>query len=172
MEELKTISEKEFKIILAGYNANRGYSKNADELEKAINTSSISENTTLIEFISRDDIPSLYNKCDAFIMTSVQEGLPVSALEASMSGLPVFSTRCGGVEDYVDNTMGRIVSVTDYKSLARHCNDFLNGDITFDPLHIRKKAISMFGKQAFIENVATVVDELVSKNNDHHNKRN
>ncbi len=161
MEELKKIASKDFKIILAGYNANKGYSKNAAELEEAFQNSSINENTSLIEFVSRDDIPYLYNKCDAFVMTSIQEGLPVSAIEASMSGLPVFSTRCGGVEDYVDDTMGRIVSITDYKTLAKHCNDFLNGTITFDSEKIREKAISYFGRKAFVKNVSEVFDNVL-----------
>lgn len=161
MEELKKIASKDFKIILAGYNANKGYSRNAKELEEAFHNSTINENTTLIEYVSRAEIPHLYNKCDAFVMTSVQEGLPVSAIEASMSGLPVFSTRCGGVEDYVDESLGRIVSITDYKTLAKHCNDFLNGTITFDSSYIREKTISMFGRNAFIKNVSAVFDEVL-----------
>ena len=81
----------------------------------------------------------------------------------SMSGLPVFSTRCGGVEDYVDDTMGRIVSITDYKTLAKHCNDFLNGTITFDSEKIREKAISMFGREAFVKNVSEVFDKVLER---------
>ena len=36
MEELKRLALKEFKIIIAGYNSNKGYSQNANELEKKI----------------------------------------------------------------------------------------------------------------------------------------
>lgn len=66
----------------------------------------------MIEAVSRENMLALYNSCDVFVMTSIQEGLPVSALEASMSGLPVISTRCGGVEDYVDDSMVRIFAIT------------------------------------------------------------
>lgn len=163
MEELKRISSVEFKIIIAGYNANKGYSKNAESLENAVKKSIINENTTMIQAVSRDEMSDLYNACDAFIMTSIQEGLPVSALEASMSGLPIISTRCGGVEDYVDDSMGRIFSITDYKGISKACNQFLNGEIKFDNKAIREKAISLFGKDAFVERISKVFFDVIDE---------
>ena len=151
MEELKRISTKDFKIIIAGYNANKGYSQNAKELEEMIKNSSFANNTEMIDSVSRDEMPAIYNKCDAFIMTSIQEGLPISAIEASMSGLPVFATRCGGVEDYIDDSMGKIVSITDYKGLAFACYDFLNGNLKYEGNKIREKTIALFGRDAFIK---------------------
>ena len=138
MNELKCIATKDFKVIVAGYNANKGYSQNAKELEEMIYNSQFKENVELIESVSRDQMPALYNRCNALVMTSIQEGLPVSAIEASMSGLPVFSTRCGGVEDYIDDSLGKIVSITDYKGLAQACNDFLNGITKYN---LRQSAI-------------------------------
>ena len=117
----------------------------------------------MIKAVSREDIPKLYNSCDVFVMTSIQEGLPVSALEASMSGLPIISTRCGGVEDYVDDSMGRIFSITDYKGIAKACNQFLNGEIRFDNKAIREKAISLFGKDAFVERISKVFFDVIDE---------
>ena len=164
MEELKRIATKDFKIIIAGYNANKGYSRNAKELEDIVHNSIINENTTMIEAVSREDMPKLYKSCDVFVMTSIQEGLPVSALEASMSGLPVISTRCGGVEDYVDDSMGRIFAITDYKGIANACNDFLNGVITFDNKIIRERAVGLFGNEAFVNRMKNVFNKVMEIN--------
>lgn len=161
MEELKRIATKDFKITIAGYNANRGYAQNAKELEGMVHNSIINENTTMIEYVSREDIPRLYNSCDVFVMTSIQEGLPVSALEASMSGLPVISTRCGGIEDYVDETMGRVLSIIDYKGLANACNDYLDRKIVFDSKHIREKTVSLFGNKAFTDRMKCVFEQVI-----------
>ncbi len=161
MEELKRIAVKDFKIKIVGYNSNKGYSLDAKELEETVHNSIISENTTMIEAVSREDMPALYNSCDVFVMTSIQEGLPVSALEASMSGLPVISTRCGGVEDYVDDTMGRIFAITDYKGIANACNDYLNGKITFDSKYIRKRAVELFGNDVFTTRMKNVFEGVI-----------
>lgn len=163
MEELKKISVKDFKIIMAGYRANKGYSKNVEELENTVKESSIKDFTTMIKSVSREDIPKVYNSCDALVITSIQEGLPINALEASMSGLPIFSTRCGGVEDYIDDDMGRIVSIYDYETLAKHCNDFLNGKITFDAVKIREKCISLFGKKSFTSRMSKEFNRVINE---------
>ena len=161
MEELKRIATKRFKIIIAGYNSNKGYSKNAEELESVVQHSVIAPDTEMIGSVSRNEMPILYNSCDVFVMTSIQEGLPVSAIEASMSGLPVISTRCGGVEDYVDDSMGRIFPITDYQGIAKACNDYLNGEIVFDRKHIRGKAIELFGVEAFTTRMKKVFDRAM-----------
>ena len=161
MEELKQIATKKFKIKIVGYNSNKGYSLNAKELEEIVHNSIINENTTMIESVRREDIPALYNSCDVFVMTSIQEGLPISALEASMSGLPVISTRCGGVEDYIDDSMGRIFAITDYKGIANACNDYLNGKITFDSKYIRKRAVKLFGNEAFTNRMKNVFEGVI-----------
>lgn len=164
MEELKQIATKDFKIMIAGYNANKEYSQSPKDLEELVRCSSVRDNITMIESVSREDMPALYNACDIFVMTSIQEGMPVSALEACMSGLPVITTRCGGVEDYIDDSMGRIVSITDYRGIAEACNQILNGEIEFDRKHIREKTINIFGKEAFVSRISNVFFSVIEKN--------
>ncbi len=165
MEELKRIATVKFKIIIAGYDSNKGYSHNAEELEFMVHNSIIAPVTEMIGYVNRNDVPALYNSCDVFVMTSVQEGLPVSAIEASMSGLPVISTSCGGVEDYVDDSMGRILPIIDYKGIAKVCNDYLNGKIVFDKKHIRERAIELFGVDAFTTRMKNIFNRAMNKKN-------
>lgn len=47
----------------------------------------------------RDDIPALMNAADAFVLSSVVEGLPLVLLEAAASGLPCVCTDAGGVRE-------------------------------------------------------------------------
>jgi len=161
MDILSEICEKDFSVVVAGFGANKGYSKNAEELIKKINVSKFADKVELIPAVPRSEMAMLYNRCDAFVMTSIQEGQPVSTMEAGCCGLPIFSTRCGGVEDYVSEDIGRIVDITDCEKLAGYLNDFLNKKIVFDKLAIRNKLISLFGKDAFVKNVSSVFDNLI-----------
>ena len=45
------------------------------------------------------DIPGFLRLLDVLVMSSLSEGLPVALLEAMASGLPVVSTRVGGIPD-------------------------------------------------------------------------
>ncbi len=158
---LTQITDVPFKVIVVGYNANKGYSQNAQELEQKLKASAFADKIELIPAISRDQIHTVYGRADAFVMTSVQEGMPVSALEAGCCGLPIFSTMCGGVEDYVDDSIGRIFKIVDSESFAQSLKAYLEGDICFDREHIRQHIVSRFGRKAFTDNMASIFNEVI-----------
>ena len=57
-----------------------------------------------------NELASMLQTFDLFIIPSFQEGLCISALEAMACGVPIISTRCGGPEDYVlPNRTGELV---------------------------------------------------------------
>jgi len=57
---------------------------------------------------------------DIFVMSSVQEGLGTSVLDAYRCGVPVVATKAGGLTEVVeDGVSGLLVDVGDARSLAR-----------------------------------------------------
>lgn len=149
LNRLTEITEAPFRVLIAGYGANRGYSQNAAELEEKIRGSAFADRAELIPAVPHEQMAELYHRADAFLMTSVQEGQPVSALEAACCGLPVFSTRCGGVEDYVEEETGRIFELMDAEGMAEGLKAYLEGRMVFDPVKIREKTVARFGREAF-----------------------
>lgn len=166
MNRLTEITEVPFKVMIVGYAANKGYSRNAEQLEAEIRNSAFARNAELIPEISHDRIHELYARADAFIMTSIQEGQPVSAMEAGCCGLPIFSTMCGGVEDYVTEDVGRIYPIMDCEGFARGLKDFLEGKIQFDNRHIRETVVGRFGKRAFVENITRAFQDVIETGGD------
>ena len=68
---------------------------------------------------TRDDVPELLARADVFALSSRSEGAPLSILEAMAAGLPVVSSRVGGVPELVvDGETGLLVPPGDPAAMA------------------------------------------------------
>jgi sugar transferase (PEP-CTERM/EpsH1 system associated) len=68
---------------------------------------------------ARNDIPDLLRSFDVFALSSIAEGTPVALLEAMACGVPVVSTRVGGVPELVvENETGLLAPARDAQALA------------------------------------------------------
>ena len=162
MNRLAEISKTDFRVMIVGYGANKGYASGVEEFEEEIRSTKFADKTTLIHSVEHEKIGEILNQADVFVMTSIQEGQPVSAMEAACCGLPVFSTRCGGVEDYIDAKMGRIFDITDFVGMAEALKDYLEERIQFDGEYIRKTIVGKFGKDAFIKNFTEAFNDAIA----------
>jgi len=67
----------------------------------------------------RRDLPRIYADLDALVVSSNNEGTPVSAIEAMAAGCPVVATCVGGLPDLIDNDQtGYLVPRGDAPALA------------------------------------------------------
>jgi glycosyltransferase involved in cell wall biosynthesis len=73
-----------------------GRGQRLSAIEKQIQDLSLSGAITLEE--SNDTAP-FYREIDVFVLSSVTEGMPLVVMEAMASGLPIVSTRVGGVPE-------------------------------------------------------------------------
>ncbi|MCI0557585.1 MAG: glycosyltransferase [Nitrososphaera sp.] len=86
-------------------------------LEETARNIGIGANVKFLGF--REDVPALLQTMDIFILPSISEGLPLSALEAMASGKPVVASNVGGIPEVVkDGVTGYLVSPKDPEALA------------------------------------------------------
>lgn len=162
MNRLTEISKVDFHVMIVGYGANKGYASGVEEFEEEIRNTKFADKTTMIHSVEHEKIGEILNQADVFVMTSIQEGQPVSAMEAACCGLPVFSTRCGGVEDYIDEKIGRIFDITDSDGMAEALKDYLEGKLQFDAEYIRKTVVEKFGKEAFTRTFTEAFNDAIT----------
>src|SRR5699024_6837847 len=96
---LKSLKELPKDIILHLYgNENQTYK---NELLEYINSHHLTDQVVFNGYVSNTKLPSILHKMDVFVLASVNEGLPVSLLEAMASGLLVLSSDSGGGSKYI-----------------------------------------------------------------------
>jgi len=112
--------------------------------------------------VDRKAMVSCYHKSHAFVLTSIAEGMPVSVLEALCTGTPVFSTRCGGVEEVVNHTNGFISELKQPEALAAALAKAIRGEVSYNALQMREDVVTKYGKKAFKKTISQHYNELIS----------
>lgn len=99
-----------------------------DYLHRLARECGVRENVVFAGRVSDEELPLLYNVCDAFVMCSraernrrgiLAEGFGLALVEASACGKPVIAGRSGGVPDAVqDGLTGLLVNPEDSDAVA------------------------------------------------------
>jgi len=96
-----------------------------NEVQSEIDRNGLADIIFLAGF--RTNVPELLPGLDIFLMTSKTEGLGTSILDAFAAGIPVVSTRAGGIPELVeDGLTGLLADVGDHESLAQAVERLLN----------------------------------------------
>jgi glycosyltransferase involved in cell wall biosynthesis len=98
--------------------------------------------------VSRDDAPRYYQACHAFVLPSRHESFGVVFAEAIASGRPVIATRCGGPEDIVNETNGRLIQTENIPQLAAALAQMKQQHTRYDPSAIRDDFMRRFSRPA------------------------
>ena len=93
----KLLKEKEFSFNISIF----GIGPLKESLNKQIKELNLEEYVKLEGFCG--DIYPVLKSMDLFILTSINEGLPMSLLEAMAIGTPVLSTAVGGIKEVIED---------------------------------------------------------------------
>src|SRR5690606_7942885 len=92
-----------------------------EKLNEYIFSNSLANRVYFKGVVANKDIPTVYRNIDLFVLSSFQEGLPVSILEALACGVPVLSSDSGGGARFLLEKGGGILfDLEDSISLSEH----------------------------------------------------
>jgi glycosyltransferase involved in cell wall biosynthesis len=107
----------------------------------------------------RHDLPQVYTDLDVVVISSSNEGTPVTAIEAMAAARPLVATRVGGLPDVIsDGETGYLVAPGNVEQLASAVERVLGDVETTDRL--RRNARESVKNKFVVERLATDMDLL------------
>ncbi|MBN2517867.1 MAG: glycosyltransferase [Candidatus Altiarchaeota archaeon] len=115
LEALPRVIEKErdLRLLIVGDGPEK------DKLQQLTKRFGLQENVIFVGSTPNDELIRYYNLADIFVLPSLHEGMGIVFLEAMACGLPVVTTKTGGMTDFVvDGKTGLLVEAKNSKQLA------------------------------------------------------
>ncbi|MDD2631651.1 MAG: glycosyltransferase [Bacteroidales bacterium] len=129
----------------------------ADEMhltDKVVKFAGLKEGQELVELLQQADL---------MIMFSYFENLPVVILESYACGVPVISTRVGGIHEHLDERLGQLTTAGDEKEFATALNDTLDNPNRYQSQTIRRYAVEHFSNDVIGRSLFEVYQQVARK---------
>ena len=103
----------------------------------------------------KEDIDSFLAASDILTLTSINEGTPVSIIEAMVSGTACVSTNVGGVSDIIENNKSGIVSNANVSEFSKCLLKLINDENYRNKmgLNAKKRSLELFDYKVLSQSV-------------------
>lgn len=105
------------------------------------------------------EIHEYYAMADVFVLPSLNEGLPITGLEALAAELPIVGTRVPGVEEVVTDDVGRLVPPRSPRRLA----EAMVAVVTADPESMGDRALERARSRFDIQQTVAAYERLYER---------
>ena len=137
------------------------------ELDLSISTLDIKNKNALIHFTSwRSDMSKIYAGLDIVALTSLNEGTPVTLIEAQAANKPVVSTDVGGVRDIVhEGKTGLLSDSGDLDAFSENLIKLIeNKDLRMSMGEVGYKNVSSkFSYERLVSDVESLYNRLLNE---------
>lgn len=119
-----------------------------EQLECLARSLDLSDTVVFHGMVSEDRVRDLMRQAHVFVLNSPYETFAIVGIEALASGVPVISTRCGGPEDYIDNSNGILIDVGNTEQLVNAMDYLIDHWNQFKPNDLHEKVHSTYSYSA------------------------
>lgn len=104
------------KFVISG----KGFKEKEESLRNLAKQLDIEDHVTFMGYVPDEKLPNLYSASDIFVLPAIYENFPFAILEAQATGLPVISTKVGGIPEFlVDNENGFLIDAGNSAQLTQ-----------------------------------------------------
>ena len=151
----KKFKNEKVRLVIGGDGSQRAW------LESIAKSEDVEKQVTFLGALSREEVASWMNKCDAFVLPSRYETFGVVYIEALASGKPVIGTFNGGAEDIVSKDVGILVEIDNIEDLSDAMEYIRKNNKKYEADKLRKYCIEKFSANIIIKKIINVYKEVI-----------
>lgn len=156
IEALIPIKDENFKLIIVGSSLNDldVRTKYQDEVSELVNK--LNDKVIFTGFIKYDEIYKFYKIADIAILPSIwDDPAPLTVIEAIVCGLPIITTKSGGIPEYATNESAVIIKRNDtlVENISKNIEILINNRAMLEKMKKNEMKISKeYNKNSFYDN--------------------
>ncbi|MFQ7742975.1 MAG: glycosyltransferase [Odoribacter splanchnicus] len=158
IKAFKIFKDRPIRLLIIGEGEQRAF------LNTLIADLGLEKQVVLLGLKSRQEISAYLNGSDVFILASRGETFGVVYIEALLAGLPVIATKCGGPEDFVNDTNGLLIECEDVKGLEDALLRMYEKIDDYDGNKISSDCLQRFSPHAVASALMTVYRQILNAN--------
>lgn len=140
-----------------------GDGKEKFRIKNLIKKCGIQKQVIMTGNINRGEIKKYLDNSNCFVLPSQSETFGVSYIEAMATGLPVIATKCGGPEDFVDESNGILIEVDNEVELFVAMERMICNLYFFDSIKISQRTINRFSEKSIALQLEMEYEKAQSK---------
>ena len=165
------IPRKAFDVLIKGFsemedNSNcklyiLGEGSEYNQLQQLIEAVNLQNKVFLLGQKKPEDVARLINSSDCFVLTSRGETFGIVYIEAMAKGKPVIATRCGGPENFVDESNGLLIPVDNIDATSKALDYMRENARKYDSDSIRENCYKNFSEEVVTGKIVKVYRSLM-----------
>ena len=126
------------------------------KLEELVTKYNLHNKVKLLGEVQREDLPKIMGDSDCFVLASKYETFGVVYIEALSCGVPIIATKCGGPEDFFDDSLGYMINIDDFDELYNSMEKMIKNRFKFNSKEISDKIKNRFSKNVIVEELEKI----------------
>lgn len=110
-----------------------------------------------------DELIREVQQADLSVLFSNYENLPVVLLESYACGIPILSTNVGGIEEFFNDSLGKLSEVGNEEAFVENLDDLLNNLDKYNQNKIRKYAVENFSNESIGRQFMEIYNESLKE---------
>lgn len=129
-------------------------------LENIVRELHLEKNICLVGRKSKSDIVRFLSESHVFVLSSKAETFGVACIEALSQGLSAIATKCGGPEEFINESNGILVPANDADALAEAMTKMHDTYDSYDRTAIAKECLCKFSPSVIAKQLTSIFEDV------------